>query len=232
MVGRQLILDVGLHETFSFDNFVIGANKLVVDQLQQLIKNPAKEFSYLIYGASGCGKTHLVGAVMEQFQKLGRTCTYYPLEDWAELSSKALSEDIYSDLICLDGLSEVLGNLEWECAIFDCYNNRQINKKPMLITMRESPKLSRFWLSDLKSRLLAGLIFKLSAMNDEDRLLCLQSRAQERGMNLPASVARFLLERRSRNNRALLEALDQLDRASIEEHRVLTIPFVKQILEI
>ena len=65
-------------------------------------------------------------------------------------------------------------------------------------------------------------------------LICyLQSlRAELRGFKLPIDVGRFLLNRLSRDMRTLLTTLNQLDNASFRAKRKLTIPFVKEILEL
>ena len=63
-------------------------------------------------------------------------------------------------------------------------------------------------------------------------MLALQYRAQQRGVVLPDDVAKFLLNRLSRNMSDLIAHLDRLDKASIREQRKITIPFIKDILNI
>jgi len=57
-------------------------------------------------------------------------------------------------------------------------------------------------------------------------------RAQWRGLELPNDVAAFMTQRLGRSMRDLMKALNELDKASITYQRRLTIPFVKQVLEI
>jgi DnaA family protein len=47
---------------------------------------------------------------------------------------------------------------------------------------------------------------------------------------LPDEVANFIIQRVPRDMNALFNLLDRLDRASLQEKRKLTIPFVKQVL--
>lgn len=232
VIGQQLILDVGLREACSFDNFVVGDNELLVEVLKRSVFSSDEEFCYCLYGAHGSGKTHLVGAVMDEYGKLGKRCVYYPMEDCKSLDPRSLSSELQPDLVCIDDLHKVLGDVSWECALFECYNRRQTMKLPMVITMLNSPQSSNFLLSDLRSRLMADLVFKVKPMSDSERLYCLQYRAKQRGLVLSATVARFLIERYTRDNHSLLAALDKLDFASIEKRRALTIPFVKQTLGI
>ena len=60
----------------------------------------------------------------------------------------------------------------------------------------------------------------------------LQLRAELRGFKLPVDVGRFLLNRLSRDMRTLLTTLDELDNASLDAKRKLTIPFVKEALHL
>ena len=50
--------------------------------------------------------------------------------------------------------------------------------------------------------------------------------------NLPDETANFLLTRLARDMHTLFEALDLLDKASLQAQRNLTIPFVKEILNL
>lgn len=235
MIGRQLVLDVGVHERRDFDNFIVGKNRLIVDALKQIatsIQVDDVEFCYCLYGARGSGKTHLMSAVMDSCERVGRRCAYYPLEDYQNLDPRMLLDDLQPEVICIDDLQMVLGRADWECALFECYNRRQAVHLPMVISMLNSPKESEFLLLDLKSRLMAGLICKLQSMTDDERMECLQMRARLRGLTLTGGVARYLLEHYARDTRQLLDALDRLDVASMEKRRALTIPFIKQVLDI
>ncbi len=64
------------------------------------------------------------------------------------------------------------------------------------------------------------------------KILALQLRAKLRGFELPEDVGRFVLKRLDREMQTLFKTLDELDRASIVAQRKLTIPFVKDILEL
>ena len=75
-----------------------------------------------------------------------------------------------------------------------------------------------------------ALVFQLQQLSDEDKLRALQLRASRRGLNLPDDVGRFILTRGSRSMNALFELLDQLDQASLQAQRKLTIPFLKETL--
>ena len=56
--------------------------------------------------------------------------------------------------------------------------------------------------------------------------------SEERGLELTEDVATFLLSRQQRDLPYLLGMLETLDQASLQAQRRLTIPFVKQVLEL
>ena len=95
-----------------------------------------------------------------------------------------------------------------------------------------SPRNLDISLPDLQSRFSWGVVYHLAAPDDERRCEILQFRARQRGLELPVEVARFLVNRVPRSMDTLLELLDQLDRASLAQKRRLSIPFVKQILDL
>ena len=63
-----------------------------------------------------------------------------------------------------------------------------------------------------------------------DKLRALQLRASRRGLHLTDEVGHFILTRGTRSMSALFELLEQLDQASLQAQRKLTIPFLKETL--
>ena len=62
--------------------------------------------------------------------------------------------------------------------------------------------------------------------------MALQFRALKRGLILSDEAANFLINRLSRTMSNLITSLDILDKASIREQRKITIPFIKDVLNI
>ena len=102
----------------------------------------------------------------------------------------------------------------------------------LIVTGCSAPRKLGLQLPDLASRLDWGVSFHLDELDDEGKLSALQLRAELRGFKLPIDVGRFLLNRLSRDMRTLLATLNRLDNASFRAKRKLTIPFVKEILEL
>ena len=81
------------------------------------------------------------------------------------------------------------------------------------------------------SRLSWGISYHVKSMSDEDKLVAMQRRAEARGLVLADEVGRYLFNRLDRELRTLFDTLEQLDKASLQAQRKLTIPFIKEILK-
>lgn len=83
---------------------------------------------------------------------------------------------------------------------------------------------------DLRSRLAWGLVYEVLPLTDEERLVYLLGEAARRGMRLSDDVAAYLLARVRRDMASLGAILDHLDRESLERHRAVTLPLVRETL--
>lgn len=226
----QYTLAVTLPEDETLDSFYAAEQSEVVAFLKKYIQQYAGQPPVYLFGASGSGKSHLLYAACVQAQEQGLTSQLLALEDFCQYSPRLLDNLEQLDLVCLDNVQAIAGDLSWQTAMFDLYNRMQEQGKALIIVGNQAPHLLGFTLADLVSRLHACTAFQLRLLTDEDKQKLLQQKARLRGMELPDEVARYLLNRRERDIRALVAILDRLDKASIVYQRKLTIPFVKDIL--
>jgi DnaA family protein len=101
-----------------------------------------------------------------------------------------------------------------------------------IATGRKPARELAFGLADLTSRLTQSLISQVVAMNDEEKYAALKLRAFKRGIHLSHEVLEFILHHTSRVPSDLFDLLHQLDEASLQEKRRVTIPFIKQKLRV
>jgi len=85
---------------------------------------------------------------------------------------------------------------------------------------------------DLKSRLAWGLVYHVKPLTDSERAVFLRTEAGRRGMRLADEVVWYLLTHVRRDLSSLAAILDELDRASLERQRQITLPFVRETLKI
>jgi DnaA family protein len=85
---------------------------------------------------------------------------------------------------------------------------------------------------DLRSRLGQGLRVSLDVLDDDGRREALRRRAARRGLELDDAVLDWLFRRVDRDLKSLTALLDRLDRAAMAAQRRLTVPFVRQALDL
>jgi DnaA family protein len=133
-------------------------------------------------------------------------------------------------LVCLDDAEAVLGDPQWERALFRLHQALDEQGGRMVVSATKPPAALPIKLRDLASRLNGGLVLTLQPLEDTEQVEVLKLRAQLRGFDLPEETAQFLIRRLPRDMAKLCGFLDRLDRASLIAQWRLTVPFVKQVL--
>jgi DnaA family protein len=225
----QIPFCFGLQEAFSFNNFSVGSNQAVVQQLQRQLSCEGDPLLYL-WGVDGAGCSHLLQAGCHLATQQGFTAMYLPMTEIRTLDPVILQgiEDI--DLICIDDLQTIAGLHEWEEALFHLFNRVQQQTTRLLIGARKPPRGVGLELPDLVSRFSSCAVFQVNPLEEGDKLILLQERALQKGIELSQEAAQYVLNRSKRNTGVLLQILDRLDQSSMAASRKLTIPFIKQSL--
>ena len=227
----QLPLNIHLDSSATFTNFFVGDNIFLVDYLQNFLENKDDWFAY-IWGAAGNGRTHLLQATYHQLECHHQAVVYIPLAEVKTTSPKILEDLERFALVVLDDVQVVVGEPHWEEAIFHLYNRIQLAKHNLLISSTCAPSQLNFKLGDLNSRVMAGTIFKVQPLSEEQKVAALQLQAIQYGLTLSGEVAAFMLHHCPRDIPSLFAMLKKLDHASLVSKRKLTIPFVKEVLQL
>lgn len=230
MQPLQYTLAVTLPEDETLDSFYAGAQSAAVAYLKHYLNQSTAQNPLYLFGASGSGKSHLLYAACVQAQEQGLTSQLVALDECSQFSPRLLDNLEHLDLVCLDNIQAITGELSWQTAVFDLYNRMLEQGKALIIVGNQAPAQLGLQLADLVSRLQACTSFQLRLLTDDDKQKLLQQKARLRGMELPDEVARYLLNHQDRDIRALVATLDKLDKATLVHQRKLTIPFVKEIL--
>ncbi|SDU14721.1 regulatory inactivation of DnaA Hda protein [Pseudomonas pohangensis] len=228
----QLPLGVRLRDDATFKNFYPGSNAVALGYVERLCQADAGWTESLIYlwGGAGVGRSHLLQAACLQLEQLDQQAVYLPLAGLVEHGPALLEGLEHCALVCLDDLDAVAGRADWEEALFHLFNRLRDAGQRLLLSASAAPRELQLQLADLQSRLSQALVFQLRELAADDKLHALQLRASRRGLQLPDEVAAFILNRGSRSMNGLFELLEQLDQASLQAQRKLTIPFLKETL--
>lgn len=227
----QLTLGVGLKDEATFSNYFAGKNLPWVEQLKKTISGEGERIIYF-YSSSGQGRTHLLQACCHEANQKRLTSVYLPLTEIQNLSPQIFEGLEALSLVCIDDVHKIAGDARWEEAFFHAFNRIYDAGGKLIMTANALPKSLNITLPDLVSRLAWGIIFQLQPLTDAEKLAALMLRSEGRGLNLSEEVGKFILTHCPRNMTTLFGALNVLDKASLAAQRKLTIPFVKEVLEI
>ncbi len=233
MKPTQLSLGMRLRDDATFANYYPGANAGALGYVEHACDTENQWIDSVLYiwGPAGVGRSHLLQAACLLVEERGGRALYLPLAELAEHDTQLLDNVEFCDLLCLDDIQAVVGQRHWEVALFHAFNRMRDAGKKLLIAADAAPRELGIELPDLQSRLSLALVFQLHELSDDDKLRALQLRASRRGLRLPDDVGRFILARSVRSMTVLFDTLEQLDRASLQAQRKLTIPFLKEALD-
>ena len=230
-LSAQLTLGVSLRDEATFDNFYLGKNAEIVTQLKKLVHRQSERIIFLC-STRGQGCSHLLQASCHYASQQAISSVYLPLANLVNLSPEILHGLEKLSLICLDDVDVIAHHAEWEEAVFHLFNRAYDAGSYIVIGAHALPKLLHLSLPDLVSRLSWGIVYQLHPLSDLEKLAALIMRAQRRGMGLSEEVGKYILTHCPRHMNTLFAALDVLDKASLAAQRRLTIPFIKEVLQI
>ena len=213
-----------------FSSFYAGSNRTVVQCLQQQLFGASPVV--FLYGVRGTGKTHLLQALCKEVSEQGKEVIYIPSAALLEHGPEMLTSSSHLFMLCLDDVDGLLVDKQWNYALFNVYRELDEHQSKLILTAENPPASYQFPLADLASRVIAGTVLRLQLLSEDEQLHALQLHATQRGLDLPEEVALYLLRRLPRDMNTLCGFLDELDVASLTAQRKLTVPFVKQVLDV
>ncbi|MEW6446119.1 MAG: DnaA regulatory inactivator Hda [Pseudomonadota bacterium] len=226
MTFQQCVLDFGLAPAHTFAQFVPGPNVVAAGLIARQAEGGGEPQLYL-WGGAGSGKTHLLQAACQRAAERGWPSAYLSLCDAPHPGVLEGLERLA--LVALDDVGAVMGEPTWEEALFDLINRAREQAVPVLLAAEQPPAALSARLPDLASRLGWGPVLRLEPLGDEAKLAVLKGRAGERGMEMPDDVGRYMLDHLPRDLRSLLEGLDRLDRASMEQQRKISLTLARKV---
>ena len=211
----------------SLDGFYISEEN---SHLISLLKDNTFSDDLFIYGTRESGKTFLLQAMCNSFSSYNKSSLYIPLKKAMNYGVEIFESLENIQLICLDGIENVISKIEWEKAIFNLINKTLISKSRLIITSSEDLESLNFVLPDLESRLRKIESYELTPIQDKDILDALIYISKLKSINLGDKEARYLVTYAQRNISNLVKILESLDQLSMEMKRKITIPLIKEVI--
>jgi DnaA family protein len=120
---------------------------------------------------------------------------------------------------------------ENEELFFDLFNRARQSEVNILVSGDSLPVELRV-MKDIKTRLSLTAVFKLEELNDELTVMVIDSQMIERNLKIDSKVYKYLFKNVSRDLKLLLSTLDDLDKASLQSKKPISIPFVREFLNL
>ena len=218
--GTQLPLDIRLRDDATAANYIGEAGHRLLT---------ATGIVYL-WGESGTGRSHLLQAACHNAGALGSRAIY--LVEVTRYAPDVLYDLEQLELVCVDDIHQVVGHTAWETALFHLVNAVRDRKGTLLLSADRPAARLDVGLADLKSRLLAAHTIQTDVLDDAAKLEVLQQKASRQGIRLSEEVCRFIMSRSARDMRSLVDLLARLEVETLRSQRRLTVPFVKQVLDL
>lgn len=216
---EQIPLAIGPESQPTFDNYLSGINDPALEHLRSL-NLPAPPV--YLWGAGGCGKTHLLQALAARCQAAGQQVAWFDAADrlpWTLRPGWSLV--IVDRCEALDDAAQR--------AAFALFEDAAAHGVQWLAAGR-LPPVDLPLRDDLRTRLSWGHVFALQPLPDAETRAALRREADRRGIFLSDEVMAFLLTRFDRDLGHLMRLLDQLDHYGLAKARRITVPLVRQML--
>ena len=225
----QLALGITWHRGARFEDLVVGGNAEAMAAVRRMAERGGLSCLYL-WGAAGTGKTSLLHAACEAAAAAARRVAYVPLAGCVAEAGEALAGYDAFDLVCLDDVQHIAGRRDREEEVFRLFPHLRVRGGGLLVSAPCAPAGLGLALPDLSSRFAAELVIGLEPCDDRARREILRRHARQRGLELGAGVAEFILRRHRRDLHALIALLKGLDEVALAERRALTLPFVREVM--
>ena len=231
-----------LDPRFTFDSFVVGpANRLAVAAARRVADAPGSSYNPLfIYSASGLGKTHLLGAIGRQVNRLhGLEVLYETLEHLMEDISAAVEageQDVFRSrlgdaaVLLLDDVQFLAGHRQTQEELILAWDAVTSGDRQVVLSSDRPPQDIDGIDDRLLDRLSGGLIVDMGMPDYETRIAIARRKSDERGQRLEPEVYTALARVAFTNVRELQGALNRLLAVQELEERVVSADEIAEIL--
>nr|ABL97185.1 putative DNA replication factor [uncultured marine bacterium EB0_49D07] len=229
----QLIFPFQVNQKASFDSFFCSPDNIeLMSRLTDLASSENTD-ELIINGAEGSGKSFLMQAICNELSSSGKQFAFIPMNKAINMGVEIFQNLASLDAVCIDDLQLILSKEEWETALFNLINQCQQSYCSLILSFGGNQSLEdSTQLPDLLSRIKRMEFMKLQAVLDESLNQALGFVSQQLDINIEKAEIEFLLNHQTREFSILVDNLISLDKQAASLKRKITIPLIKETLNI
>ena len=229
----QLIFPFQVNQKASFESFFCSPdNNELMSRLKDLVVSKNTD-ELIINGAEGSGKSFLMQAICNELSSSGKQFAFIPMNKAINMGVEIFQNLASLNAVCIDDLQLILSREEWETALFNLINECQQSNCSLILSFGGNQSLEDITqLPDLLSRIKRMEFMKLQAVQDEFLNQALDFVSQQLDINLEKAELEFLLKHQTREFSLLVDNLMVLDKQAASLKRKITIPLIKETLNL
>ena len=230
---KQLIFPFQINQKASFDSFFCSPdNQNLMTRLADIaISQDANEI--IIHGEKGSGKSFLMQAICNELSSSEKQFAFIPMKKAFNMGVEIFQNLGSLDTVCIDDLQLILANQQWETALFNLINECQQSNCSLILSLGGTqPVEESILLPDLLSRIKRMEFIALNAVQDELFNEAIVFVAQQLEIKIDNAELEFLLKHQTRIFSRLVENIITLDKQAASLKRKITIPLIKETLNI
>ncbi len=213
----------------NFEQFEHGENLSVVMHLRDIIHRRGAPSLYL-YGAPGCGKTHLLQAACDEIAQQGGVPVFLPLTEIEPEFARATEGLEHADLVCVDDVQLLAGHAEHERALFGLFNQLREQGVPLVVSGSALPVALPFLLPDLVSRLNWGGVFQILLPDKLSKQAIVDAYARQLGLHIAPKIMQTLVHTGPAELDGLKQCVEELNRLSLAMRRKISMAMVHKLI--
>ena len=208
---------------FTFENFIVGStNKFAHAAAQAVAANPSGAYNPLfIWGGSGLGKTHLLGAIQFEIHKNfpDYNIVYVDGEKFTNEIISAIHDNTTAefhnkyraaDVLLVDDIQFISSRERTQEEFFNTFNALHTAGKQIILSSDRPPMELTTLEERLRSRFEGGLITDVQPPDLETRIAILKKKATDEGIDVDESVLSYIAEKVNSNIRQLEGSLTRV----------------------
>jgi DnaA family protein len=221
---KQGGLPISLNVKMSLVHFFGEKNQQLLAFVQKLL---VEKSSSVVFVHSRCayGKTHFLQGCA--FAALNKDLSVFYMDVAQELPDGLINTLKNYDWICLDNIDALSAQQAQD--LFDLYNNIKPTSSKLIVSSHCLPSELKV-LPDLKTRLSLAFVFELAWLSDADKIHIIEQKIKQQKMHIDTGVYAYLFKHYSRDLNQILNAIELLDEASLQQKSKISIALAKKTL--